>query len=73
MRGAQSLCFPPCQLCLENVLDQFANEVSKLLWQLRSRCPFADRFYQCEALQNAEHFNNRMHPVLPGDNAKDLL
>ena len=34
--------------------------MSKLLWQLRSRCPLAGSFCQCEAVQNMKHFNNNI-------------
>ena len=42
------------------VLEQFANEMSELLWRLQGRRPLAGSFCQYEALQNMKHFNNKM-------------
>ena len=34
--------------------------MSELLWRLHSRRPLAGSFGLCEALQNMEHFNNKL-------------
>ena len=44
------------RLSCKQKLERFANEMSKLLWQLRSRCPLADSFCQCETVRDAKHF-----------------